>query len=158
MNLDASTLIQLATLISVVAVFFGLMSSVRAYEWQVSALFLLEYTRRVDDIMRSLPRSVWAADLFPNGELTEPSDELRLSTLRCLNFVFQLHYFSRKGYIPRDIWRKGQGVYAEILRSPLFMREWKTVAPMFAADQVFCRYVERAQQMSQSDAISPRRA
>src|SRR5688572_33354199 len=116
MNFEASTLIQLATLISVVAGVIGLMISVRAYKRQVSALFLLEYTRRVDDIMRSLPRSVWAADLFPNEELPEPSDELRLR--------------------PRDIWRKGQGVYAEILRSPLFMREWKTVAPMAAADQV----------------------
>jgi hypothetical protein len=69
--------------------------------------------------------------------------------MRCLNFVSQLHYFSRKGYIPRDVWRRGQGVYAEILGSPFFVREWKTVAPMFASDAVFCRFVEKAQQMSE---------
>jgi hypothetical protein len=69
--------------------------------------------------------------------------------MRCLNFISQLHYFCRKGYIPRDVWRRGQGVYAEVLASPLFVREWKTVAPMFAADPPFCRYVERAQQTSE---------
>jgi hypothetical protein len=147
-KMDTNTLIQLATLISVIAAVVGLMISVRAYKRQVSALFLLEYTKRVDDIMRSFPPSLWAPRLFPQ-ELPEPSDELRLSAMRCLNFVSQLHYFSRKGYISRDVWRRGQGIYAEILQSPFFVREWKTVAPRFAADAVFCRFVEKAQQMSE---------
>jgi ABC-type phosphate/phosphonate transport system permease subunit len=69
--MDANILIQLATLISVIAAVIGLMISVRAYKRQVSALFLLEYTKRVDDIMRSFPPSLWAPRLFPRTSRTE---------------------------------------------------------------------------------------
>ena len=49
-QIDLSLLIQLATLISVVVGVIGLMISVRAYRRQVSSQFMLEYTRRVDDL------------------------------------------------------------------------------------------------------------
>jgi hypothetical protein len=154
--MDVNTILQLATLISVIAAVVGLIISIRAYKRQVSALFLLEYTKRVDDIMRTLPPSLWAPHLFAQEELSEPSEELRLSAMRCINFISQLHYFSHKGYIPRDIWRRGEARYAEILRSPLFMREWKKVAPMYVADAVFCRYVDKAQQISEGKPNSAR--
>jgi hypothetical protein len=144
--MDTNTLIQLATLISVIAAVVGLMISVRAYKRQVSALFLLEYTKRVDDIMRSFPPSLWAPRLFPQ-ELPEPSDELRLNAMRCLNFVSQLHYFSRKGYIPRDVWRRGRE-YTRRYGEPVLCARMED-RPMFAADAVFCRFVEKAQQMSE---------
>ncbi len=139
--MDASTLIQLATLISVVVGVIGLLISVRAYKRQVSAQFLLEYSKRVDAITQSLPLSVWAAHLFPDEELPEPSDEVRLGVLRCLNYVSQLHDFCRQGYIPKSVWRKHQGLYAQILRSQIFRREWKTLAPIFATEREFCKYV-----------------
>jgi hypothetical protein len=147
--MDLNVLIQLATLLSVIAAVVGLIISIRAYKRQVSALFLLEYTKRVDDIMRTLPPNLWAPHLFPQEELAEPNEELRLHAMRCINFISQLHYFSRKRYIPRDIWRKGEARYAEILKSPLFRREWKKVAPMYVADGAFCRYVEKTQQLAE---------
>jgi hypothetical protein len=152
--MDTSTLIQLATLISVVVGVIGLLISIRAYKRQVSAQILLEYSKRVDDITQSLPPSVWAAHLFPDQELAEPSDEVRLGVLRCLNYVSQLHDFCRQGYIPKSVWRKHQGLYAQILRSPLFRREWKNLAPVFSTERAFCKYVEGVQQMSDGEVGS----
>ncbi len=140
--MDASTLIQLATLISVVVGVIGLLISVRAYKRQVNAQFLLEYSKRVDAITQSLPPTVWAAHPFPAEELSEPSDEVRLGVSRCFNYVSQLHDFCRQGYIPKGVWRKHQGLYTQILRSPLFRREWKTLAPIFATEREFYKYVE----------------
>lgn len=152
--MDTNTLIQLATLISVVAGVVGLLISVRAYKRQVSAQFLLEYTRRIDEIMLSLPPSVWAAHLFPDAELPEQSVELSQGVLRCLSLFAQLHFFCRNGYIPKQVWRKSKGQFAQTLRSPLFMREWQTLAPVFATDRVFTRYVERVQQGAEVKAQS----
>ncbi|MGH9943450.1 MAG: hypothetical protein ACRD9R_13970 [Pyrinomonadaceae bacterium] len=144
----------MATLISVVVGVVGLLISIRAYRRQVSAQFLLEYSKRVDDITQSLPLIVWAAHLFPGQELPEPSNELRLGVLRCLNYVSQMHYFCHQGYIPKSIWRKHQGMYAQILQSPLFVREWKALAPMFVTEQAFCKYVEGVQQVSAGEVGS----
>jgi hypothetical protein len=81
--MDLNVLIQLATLLSVIAAVVGLIISIRAYKRQVSALFLLEYTKRVDDIMRTLPPNLWAPHLYPQEELAEPNEELRLHAIRC---------------------------------------------------------------------------
>lgn len=144
--MNSNTLIQLATLMSVVAGVIGLLVSVRAYKRQVSALFLLEYTRRVDEMRQSLPPSVWGANIFPDAETSEHSNDLRLGVLRCLSLLAQLNYFCRTGYIPKQVWRMGQSEHKRILRSPLFMREWQALAPMFTFDRQFCRYVARVQQ------------
>lgn len=149
--MDASTIIQLATLISVVVGVIGLLISVRAYKRQVSAQFLLEYSKRVDAITQSLPPSVWAAHLFPDEELSEPSDEVRLGVLRCLNYVSQLHDFCHQGYIPKRVWRKHEVLYTQILRSPLFRREWKIIAPMFVTEREFTKYVEDVHHMSDKE-------
>jgi hypothetical protein len=58
-----------------------------------------------------------------------------------------LHDFCRQGYVPKSVWRKHHGMYAQILRSPLFRREWKTLAPMFATEREFCEYVDEVQQV-----------
>ena len=85
--MNAATIIQMATLISVVAGVVSVTISIRAYKRQVSAHFLLEYTKRGDEIMRSLPPNVWAGQLFPNRELPEVDDELRVSLLRWFAFT-----------------------------------------------------------------------
>ena len=127
-GMDVTTLIQLATLISVVVGVTGLLISVRAYKRQVSPQFLLEYSKRVDAITQSLPVQVWAAHLFPDEEPPEPGDEVRVDVLRCLNYISRLRDFSRQRYIPDSMRRKHHGLYTQILRSPRFRCEWKTLA------------------------------
>ena len=151
--MDLNTLIELATLISVVVGVIGLLVSIRAYKRQVSAQFLLEFSKRVDALTQSLPLTVWAAHLFPD-DLPEPSDEVSLGVLRCLNYVSQLHDFSRHGYIPKHVWLNHQGLYAQILRSPLFRREWKILGPMFTTEPAFYKYVEGVQQVSAGEGSS----
>jgi hypothetical protein len=152
--MNVTTLLQLATLFSIVVGVIGLLISFRAYKRQLSAQFLLEYTRRFDELMRSLPPSVWAAEVFPDSELPELNDDLRVGILRCLNFVAQMHYFSRKGYIPRHVWRIQEDRFTRALRSPLFVREWHAASSLFANDRAFCRYVERIQKVTDEEPRS----
>jgi len=86
--MNTNTLIQLATLVSVVIGVIGLLISVRAYQRQVSAYFLLAYTRRFDDTLQSLPLSVSAAHLFPVEALPASSDEVRRGILLCFDVRF----------------------------------------------------------------------
>ena len=156
-EMDGNTLIPIAAMASVGAGVVGLLVSVRGYKRQVSAQFLLEYTKRVEEIRQSLPPSVWGAHVFPDAQLPEPSDALRLGVLRCLSFIAQLQYFCRTGYIPKQIWHMSQDEFKRILRSQLFIREWKALSPMFASEQRFCRYVARVQQTAEEKRDSLRR-
>lgn len=146
--MDVGTLIQLATLVSVIIGIIGLFISVRAYRRQVGAQFMLEYTRRVDELIQTLPPNVWAIHIIRAEAPPPPSDELSMNVLRCLNLVAQLHYFARKGYMPPSTWRRGKMIYAKILRSPLFRREWARLGPVFETDRPFCRFIERVQRLS----------
>jgi hypothetical protein len=142
--MDASEILQLATLISVLAGVIGVFISIRAYQRQIGAQFLLEYTRRVDTMLATLPSSVWGGEVFGDQEIPPPSNELRIGVLRCLNVFAQLYFFSRRGYIPKHVWRRNREVFAHILSSPVFVREWQVLAPLFVLDRPFCRYMERA--------------
>ena len=134
------------TLTCVIIGVVGLYISIRAYRRQVNAQFLLEYTKRIDDIVRSRRMMEIAAALREENRNLEPSPELTSTLLRCLNLMSQLHYFSRKGYMPQQPWRMARPHFTRILRSPLFMREWKTFRPIFTMNRGFCRFVDRVQQ------------
>jgi len=143
--MNISTLIQLATLISVIVGVISLLITFRGYQKQVNAQFMLEYTRRVDDIMQTLPLKVWAPHLTPNEKPPAPSDELTMNVLRCLNYVSQLYFFCHMGYLPKSVWRLRQQIYVEILRTPLFMREWKHLRPIFVTETGFSKFVDSVQ-------------
>jgi hypothetical protein len=137
--MDTNTLIQLATSVSVVIGVIGLLISVRAYKRQVSAYFFLAYTRRFDGTLQSLPLSVWAAHLFPKEALPASSDEVKRGILRCLMFVSQMHYFWSTGYIPKGVWKRSEGSFSQLLRSPVFLcpsgkalRQYSPPMPRFA--------------------------
>ena len=149
--MDTNTLIQLATLISVIVGVVGLLIAVRGYKRQVNTQFFLEYTKRYDDIIQSFPPGAWASRFNPAEELPAPSDELSMSILRYLNFVSQFQYFAHKGYIPKSVWRANEGELARTLGSPLFIREWKTIAPELSANRAFCQFVESVQRASDGE-------
>ena len=71
-----------------------------------------------------------------------------MKVLRCLNLVSQMHFFSRKGFLPPSVWRRARVIYARILRSSLFRREWQTLRRAFEMDRAFCRYVEKVQRLT----------
>jgi hypothetical protein len=152
--MDIATLIQLATLVSLVVGVVGLMISVRGYRRQVNAQFLLEYTKRVSEVLLSLPPSILPAHMGgPGTDVPETTDEVRRGVLRCLALFSQLQFFSRQGFIPRHVWRRNHFLFDQILASPLFVREWKTFAPLFANDPGFVRYVEKAQREAQAPSV-----
>ena len=152
LDIDLSLVIQLATLISVVIGVIGLMISVRAYRRQLNSQFMLEYTRRVDDLLKTLPPHVLGLTVIhedlAHQPAPPPSDELSMKVMRCLNLVSQMHFSSHNGFLPPAVWRRARVNYAKILRSPLFRREWQTLRHGFEMDRAFCRYVDKVQRLT----------
>jgi hypothetical protein len=159
LQIDLSLVIQLATLISVVVGVIGLMISVRAYRRQVNSQFMLEYTRRVDELLTTLPPHVLGLTVIRDDHQPPPpaTDELSMKVLRCLNLVSQMHFFSRKGFLPPVVWRRARVTYARILRSPLFRREWQTLHRAFEMDRAFCRYVDQVHRLSPEELAATHR-
>ncbi len=149
--MDVNTILQIATLASVIIAVIGVGISIRAYRRQVSAQFILEYTKRVEELTHALPPSVWAPNVFPDVELPPSGDGIRLGVLRCYALISQLHYFSRKGYLPKEVWRRQRHLCAQMVASALFVREWEAVRPVFAGDRAFVKYVEGVQRAVRAD-------
>lgn len=53
----------------------------------------------------------------------------------------------------KSVWKRSEGSFAQFLRSPLFVREWENLAPIFASDGGFCRYMEKVQQRETTGII-----
>jgi hypothetical protein len=81
-----------------------------------------------------------------------------MSIMRYLNFVYQFQFFAQKGYIPKSIWTANEGYFARTLQSPLFIREWKILAPEYAVNRAFCLYVENAHERQMETRIRQTRS
>lgn len=103
--MDINTLIQFATLISVIVGIVGLLITVQGYQKQTKTQVLLQFERRYDEIIRAFPLRAWMARHDLEGEPPEATDELSLCVLLYLTFISQSYHFHKNGYLMKDAWR-----------------------------------------------------
>lgn len=137
--------VQIGTLISIVIAAIGLIGGVLIYRRQMNAQLLLEYTKRYEEIMDSLPSAVRNArfDLFK--EPPEPNQEVTSVILRYLNMCSEEYYLYRKNYISKSIW---EDELVRTIQSPLVRREWEMLKIEFKSYPEFYNYVEQVQNIT----------
>ena len=141
-------IIQIATLVSGIASLAGiagLIATIVIYKRQMTAMMFLEYTKRYEEIVDSFPANAWAYRLNSAEDLPVTSPELTKSILKYLNICCEEYTLSQKGYLAKDIWSMWEGIVKRVLRSPLFRREWPTLAVEFESYPEFSKYVEAVQ-------------
>jgi hypothetical protein len=137
--------VQIGTLISVAIAAIGLIFGVIVYSRQMNAQLLLEYTKRYEEIMSSLPSNARTArfDLFK--EPPAPSEEITTVILRYLNMSSEEFYLQRKKYLSKPIWSIWEDELVRTLQSPLVKREWDILKVEFKSYPEFYEYVEQVQ-------------
>jgi hypothetical protein len=108
---------------------------------QLNSQMFIEFSRRFEDLLRLFPTEAWLANRNPRLPLPPPSQELTDCTLYCIQFIADVYYLHKGGYISRQLWLIWGREIKRTLRGPVFEREWGNVAPEFSHDLAFIQYI-----------------
>ncbi|NOG66455.1 MAG: hypothetical protein HND46_23845 [Chloroflexi bacterium] len=142
--MDLDTTVQVGTLLSIIVGIIAFFWGVKSYNQQMNTQVFLTYTQRIEQIMDSFPKDAWDFRLDLE-QLPKPSLELSTSVLKYLNLCSEEYYLWQKKLLASDLWNIWEGELNRTLRSPLFVREWKSLAKEFEFYPEFRQYVENIQ-------------
>jgi hypothetical protein len=131
MNMNETVTALASLAVSIVAAIVTLIWSVRSYQNQMNAQLFLEFTKRFEEVMQSFPKSAWPSRLNIEGKPPVKSKALSLSVLRYLNLCSEEYYLYKKGWLHKEIWEIWEEELIRTLQTPLFRREWQTLAGEF---------------------------
>lgn len=112
----------------------------------MNAQLFLEFTKRFEVTMQSFPKNAWPSRLNIGGKPPPRSKALSLSVLRYLNLCSEEYYLRQKGWLYKETWQIWERELNRTLKTPLFMREWETLAGEFESYPKFKEYVDKIEQ------------
>ena len=139
--MTAEVLVQLGQAGTLLIGTLGIGVALRNQRRQLNAQMFIEYSRRFEDLLRLFPTEAWLANRNPGQPLPPPSQELTDCTLYCIQFIADVYYLHKGGFISRNLWLLWEREIKRTLRGPLFAREWEKVAPEFSHDCAFIQYI-----------------
>ena len=139
--MTAEVLVQLGQAGTLLIGTMGIGVALRNQRRQLNAQMFIEFSRRFEDLLRLFPTEAWLANRNPGQPLPPPSQELTDCTLYCIQFIADVYYLHKGGYISRHLWLLGEREFSRTLRGPLFQREWDRLAPEFSHDPAFLQYI-----------------
>jgi hypothetical protein len=108
---------------------------------QLNAQMFIEFSRRFEDLLRLFPTEAWLANRNPTQPLPPSSQELTDCTLYCIQFIADVYYLRKTGYIPKGLWLLWEREIARTLSGPVFKREWTKIKSEFSHDSDFLRFL-----------------
>jgi hypothetical protein len=144
MHITLQLAIQIATLVSVILGFLGLMNAVNSYRRQMNVQILMKYTERYEHILEQLPEDAFTGR-FDASVLPAESPQLTRCVLKYLNLCAEEYYLTCHHYLSGSLWKIWEGDLKRVLRSPLLEREWRRLRTEFVSNREFLAYVERVQ-------------
>ena len=137
--MNASTLIQLVQLGTIVIGFLGVLVTLRAHRRQMHMQMFIEFTSRVHDVLGSMPIQMW---MIADGEgLPQRSAELTKSCLQCFHILANLFDLHKAGYVSKELWKPWQRGIRRTMQGPLLQQEWFAVEVAFSHHPEFCHYM-----------------
>src|SRR5271165_3495631 len=108
---------------------------------QLNAQMFVEFSGRFQEILRLFPTEAWLANRNPSQPLPPSSQELTDCTLYCIQFIADVYYLHKGGYITNSLWTLWEREINRTLRGRLFKREWESVEAEFSHDGQFLKYI-----------------
>jgi hypothetical protein len=140
--MTAEILVQLGQVGTLLIGTLGIGVALRNQRRQLNAQMFIEFSRRFEELLRLFPTEAWLANRNPGQPLPPPSQELTDCTLYCFQFIADVYYLHKGGYVSRQLWLIWEREIKRTLRGPLFEREWGTLAPEFSHDHGFIQYID----------------
>jgi hypothetical protein len=121
----------------------GIFVALRNQRRQLNAQMFIEFSGRFQALLRLFPTDAWLANRNPSQPLPPSSKELTDCTLYCIQFVADVYYLNKGGYISKRLWMLWEREIKRTLSGPVIQREWETVAAEFADNGDFLQYIEK---------------
>jgi len=142
-RMSTQVVVQYATLVSLGVGVLGLATAVLIHRQQVTTQIFLELSARYDALLHSFPVGVWTS---AEGQLPASTDGLTTSVLRYCSLVSFGYFLFQRRSIPKKMWELMLPSFERTLRSPLFLREWRTVRSEFESFPDFLAFVTSIQE------------
>lgn len=144
MHVTLQTILQSATLLSVILGFVGLIITINNYRRQFNIQVLMKYTERYEHILSEFPDDSLIAR-FDSRVLPPQSPQLTLCVLKYLNLCSEEFYLWRHRYLTEELWCIWEVDLKRMIASPLLQREWSSLRMEFVSHQEFLDFVEQIQ-------------
>jgi hypothetical protein len=137
------SIVQYATLGTLITGFISLVVWARIYQRQVNAQIVIELSTRYASLFQSFPVKLWVAHLNSDQSLPEQCEEFAAAALQYAAIVvFAYHLHDRK-YLTDAVWALFQAEHQRTAASPWFVREWNVVKREFGMYSNFIGHMER---------------
>jgi hypothetical protein len=145
--MSGQVIIQYTTLISLGVGILGLGIAVLIHRQQAATQIFLELSARYDALLHTSSFGVW---MSTEAQLPAATHELTAYVLRYCSLVYFCYFMFQQRRIPKKMWTLMLPSIERTLRSPLFVREWKTISFEFQSFPDFFALVEAAQEKSRT--------
>ncbi len=132
---------QLGQVGTLVVASLGIFVALRNQHRQLNAQMFIEFSGRFQELLRLFPTEAWLANRNPSQPLPPSSQELTDCTLFTIQFIADIYYLHKGGYISKPLWMLWEREIKNTLSGPLFQREWDGVAAEFANNRDFLQYI-----------------
>jgi hypothetical protein len=139
-----SIAIQIATLVTTLIGFGGMIFAVWSFRKTLHANVMMTYAERFAKLMDNLPREIFLPSVS-NQPLSPLTPEQKLTCLKYFNLTLEEFYLWKKGYFPKDLWQVWEGDIRKLLADPLMRLEWGNLKDSFKGDKDFSAFVEESQ-------------
>src|ERR1700681_4026137 len=132
---------QLGQVGTLVVASLGIYVALRNQHRQLNAQMFIEFSGRFQELLRLFPTEAWLANRNPSKTLPPSSQELTDCTFYAMQFIADVYYLHKGGYISKSLWRVWEREIRKTLTGPIFQREWRGVAAEFAHSRDFVNYI-----------------
>ena len=120
----------------------GILVALRNQRRQLHTQMYIELSKGFQEMLRSFPAEAWLANANPSRPMPPPSREVTESTLYALQFVANVYYVHKGGYLSADLWKLWERAISKTLAGRIFQREWETLSAEFVYSQDFVNYID----------------
>src|SRR5580700_1491261 len=132
---------QLGQVGTLVVASLGIFVALRNQHRQLNLHMFIEFSGRFQELLRLFPTEAWLANRNPSQPLPAPSQEVTDCTLYTIQFIADVYYLHKGGYISKNLWMLWEREIKNTLSGRVFQREWKNVSAEFTHNLDFVHYI-----------------
>ena len=132
----------------------GILVALRNQRRQLNAQMYVEMSKGFQEMLRSFPTEAWLANTNPSRPMPAPSREVTDCTRYAIQFVADVYYLHKGGYISASLWRLWERAIKRTLAGRIFQREWETLSAQFDYSPDFVNYINTTMRTTRARQVS----
>src|SRR5260370_35854949 len=141
MTMSAELVVQLGQVGTLLIGSVGIAVALMNQHRQLNAQMFIEFSGRFQALLRLFPTEAWLANRNPSKPMPPPSQELTDPMLYAMQFIADMLYLHKGGYVSKTLWRLWEREIKHTITGQVFRREWEGVAAEFAHNRDFLEYI-----------------